>query len=413
MDYPPKIFIDFYDVFQRFTKRVIPGITNDIEKIVLPLFPQQLMCDICQAAHDKFKEDSQIMMLDGEIVTVGDLHGHLVDLFRIFQKFGWPPHRRYLFLGDIIDRGEFSIETITIVLLAKILYPHHVFVIRGNHEFPDMYSRGGFLAEIQHLYKESSIEKHFFQCFSEIPIAAIINKKILCIHGGIGPSVETIDDIKKIPKPLFDYSDEPQQTILWSDPNEYSEKFEPSSRGVGYFFGEDSLKAFLEKNNFSLLVRGHECVEKGVELFFKKKCMTVFSASRYCDSYANKAGVTTFKDDCTYEITTFPPVKTYLLRSKAQFSPIDFFFKSIENIKQAPAVQQAATGEKKLPFLLHGPTNYNKVSHIKNSSSTTRRMTQTSLTENKSLPLLSSKKLSKQKQKPSSLKRLPNNDPLY
>lgn len=409
---PPKAFIETYDVFQRFTKRALPGVTNDINKIVLPLIPQQLMCDICQSALEKFKEDSQIMMLDGEVITAGDLHGHLIDLFRIFQKFGWPPQRRYLFLGDIIDRGQFSIETITVILLAKILYPHHVFVIRGNHEFPDMYSRGGFLAEIQHLYKESSVEKHFFQCFSEIPIAAIINKKILCIHGGIGPSVETIDDIKKVPKPLFDYSEEPQQTILWSDPNEYSEKFEPSSRGVGYFFGEESLKVFLERNGFSLLVRGHECVEKGVELFFKKKCMTVFSASRYCDSYTNKAGIAMFKEDCTYEITTFPPVKVYLLRSKAQFSPLDFFLKSIENIKPVPSVQKCVPGEKRLPYLSKGQPNHNKGSQIKKCSSTTRRMTSVSLIENKSLPFLASNKLSKQKQKPSSLKRLPS-DPLY
>ena len=356
----PPIIYELVEVFQKYTKRAIPGVTNDIDKISLPILPASLVVQICQLAEYAFKQDPFIMRFDGNITVVGDLHGHLPDLFRIFQKCGWPPAKKYLFLGDIIDRGEFSLETILIILVLKISFPENVFVIRGNHEFPDMYKKGGFLAEIVHFYKEIDLEPYFFSCFSQIPIAALIANKVLCLHGGIGPSVGSIADIERTPKPLIEFNSEPQQTILWSDPNEYSTDFEPSSRGLGYFFGEECLSRFLSKNNLTLLVRGHECVEKGVECVFKKKCMTVFSASRYCNSSANKAGVTHFKEDGQYEVVTFPAVKLYLLRAKALFQPLEYFTTSVTKTPCHAARPQRRVNSQGLPSLKTNHSYYSR-----------------------------------------------------
>ncbi|EAX91331.1 Ser/Thr protein phosphatase, putative [Trichomonas vaginalis G3] len=316
---------NLYDVYKCFTKRAIPGVDNDNNKIALPLLDIQTLRHICGCAAEAFRRDEKIMHLNGKFIVVGDLHGHLMDLFRIFKHSGWPPQNKYLFLGDIVDRGEFSLETCTIILLLKVLYPEHVYVIRGNHEFAEMYRIGGFGEELRNTYKDSDVTPFFDMTFCEIPIAAIINMRYLCIHGGIGPQFSRISELEMIPRPLVGYVDELSQTILWSDPSPYVTGFQPSSRGCGYFFGEDKCAEFIDRNAIDMIIRGHECVEKGVEFMFKRKCMTVFSASKYCNNTNNKCGIAVFLENDSFEITTFPPVKTYVLRSKSKFYSLDFF----------------------------------------------------------------------------------------
>lgn len=328
---------DLHDVYKCFTKRAIPGVDNDANKISLPLVDVPTLRHICGCAAEAFKRDEKIMHLNGKYIVIGDLHGHLMDLFRIFKHFGWPPRNKYLFLGDIVDRGEFSLETCTIIFLLKVLYPEHVFVIRGNHEFAEMYKTSGFGDELRNSYKEFDVSPFFDMAFCEIPIAAIINLRYLCIHGGIGPRFLNISDIEMIPRPLVGYLDDLSQSILWSDPNLYVVGFQPSSRGCGFFFGEDVCSSFLDRNCIDMIVRGHECVEKGVEFVFNRKCMTVFSASKYCNNIENKCGVVTFIEGGTFEITTFPPVKSYVLRSKSRFYSLDFF---IHRLPKLPSISK-------------------------------------------------------------------------
>lgn len=349
---------DLYDVYKCFTKRQIPGAENDTNKIALPLVDIPTLKLICETAAENFKRDDNMMRLEGKYIVVGDLHGHLMDLFRIFKHSGWPPQNKYLFLGDIVDRGEFSLETATLILLLKALYPEHVYMIRGNHEFPQLYLLGGFGEELRNTYKDFDVTPYFDMAFFDIPIGAIINKRYLCIHGGIGPRVNKINDIEMISRPLVDCADDISQTVLWSDPNPYVTGFQPSTRGCGYFFGEEECVQFADRNGIDMIVRGHECVEKGVEFHFQRRCMTVFSASKYCNSTNNKCGIAVFLESGAMEITTFPPVKNYVLRSKSRFYSLDFFTHKAP-VPKLPVITRQYT-EKSTTFRKLTPVNTKK-----------------------------------------------------
>lgn len=298
----------------------------------LPLVTPTNLKAICERAQDIFQSEDMILKLTEEVIIVGDIHGHIIELFRILIRFGWPPLKTYVFLGDIVDRGEFSLETITLILVMKILFPKKVFVIRGNHEFIEMFKKDGFSNEIYSTYKDVTIENSFNDCFAMMPLAALIFDKVLCIHGGIGPEIMSLKDIEMIPRPIYEYSGvgaSVLKSLLWSDPNKYVPGFQPSSRGTGWYFGGEVLAPFLERNGLDCIVRGHECVEKGVEMCFSRKCITVFTASRYCGLSTNKSGVLIVKSATDWDVVTFLPVPCYQKRADAVLQGIEFFGRSI------------------------------------------------------------------------------------
>lgn len=201
----------------------------------------------------------------------------------------------------------------------KVLWPQHVFIIRGNHEFKEICSEGGFLSEIQSIYGNTNVAKHFFSAFEMIPLAALVQNKILCIHGGIGPNVEQISDIEKVSRPLCGFNEEISSSILWSDPNETIQFFSPSPRGSGYIFGQKAFMKFLTQNNIDLVVRGHECAEAGITMHFAKRLLTVFSASNYCGISPNKFAVLAILGSgLRKEATVFLPLR-FIKRNQAIF----------------------------------------------------------------------------------------------
>ena len=287
----------------------------------VPIIPEQIFVSLCKSVTYFFQRESSLLKIDMDSIIVGDLHGHLLDLLRILKKFGPPPSRNYLFLGDIIDRGEFSLETIQLIFVMKALYPQNVFIIRGNHEFSELCTNGGFGFEVKEIYPYSfqNIEKFIYEAFSYMPIGAVISSKILCIHGGIGPTVKTLKDISSIQRPLSDYTREPIQSLLWSDPNPEVTGFADSPRGLGYHYGQEPLLKFLSSNGLELLVRGHECVDGGINMMFQRRLVTVFSASNYCGVSPNKAAVLLITQNGTKkEATVFTPLR-YFTRPKAIF----------------------------------------------------------------------------------------------
>jgi protein phosphatase len=260
-----------------------------------------------------------LLELNTRTAIIGDLHGHVIDLFRQLGKIGLPPACNYLFLGDLVDRGEFSTETTIVILLLKALFPENVHCIRGNHEFAEMSNQGGFGAELQNIYGSEKAEEKILSCFSYMPIAALIGPEVLCVHGGICPSLYNLKQLSEIPRPLTTYTDELVQGLLWSDPAEFLQGFQPSSRGVGFFFGPDALAQFLDSHHLKLLVRGHECVDGGIESQLERRMVTVFGASNYCGLKPNKAAVMiVHPDDGRREVAIFQPLK-YYKRAQAKF----------------------------------------------------------------------------------------------
>ena len=293
-------------------KRILSIGFNSLSVASVKRFDIEGVIQVCNDSKNIFEKEPVLLDLDGEFIVVGDLHGHLNDLIRIFSKFGMPPSSRYLFLGDMIDRGEFSFETALFILCLKVLFPDHVYVIRGNHEFESVCISGGFFTEIKQKYGDKSINvfSAFMNTFSYLPIGATItndNKRILCVHGGIGPKVRSLKDFDKISKPLKEIYGGIADSILWSDPCEDISSFVHSERGCGYKFGEEAIANFLKDNELDLLVRGHSYNENGVSFSLNKKVVTVFSASNYCNKSKNPSGVFIIQRNHE-KIHLFPPV---------------------------------------------------------------------------------------------------------
>lgn len=261
-----------------------------------------------------------MLQIPSPCIVIGDIHGQILDLFRILNVFGVPsPKRRYLFLGDLIDRGEFSVECLVCAFLLKALWPDSVYIIRGNHEFAFLCSQCGFMTQIVSFFTDASLFHDACSAFRYLPLAARIDESILCVHGGIGPSVTDIAAIEAIERPIDEFGDDIVDSLVWSDPSEYIENFESSpTRGAGYLFGPSALRPFLERSRLTTLVRAHECMKGGIETHFDGILITVFSASNYCGLIGNQAAVLEVIGGGKQQGRTFAPLP-WLTRVDATF----------------------------------------------------------------------------------------------
>ena len=331
----------------------LPAISSDMKLVALrsipfslPKFTPEQIFSICANAAKIFAREQMVLDVYSPITVVGDIHGHILDLLHILNTCGMPPKTKYLFLGDIVDRGEFQIETLILILLLKLVYTDHVFLIRGNHEFDFQCQQCGFFSEVIAMFEEPSVYNACIEVFNNIPLAAKINNSFLCVHGGIGPSFKNIDYFYSIKRPLSDFGDDDIiDSVLWSDPSDDTDSFVPSNRGTGYFFGNSATSEFCEKNDIKMIIRGHECVNEGVEFRFDKKLVTVFSASNYCGLVGNKSAVLEILSTDNINPKQFPPLP-YLRRTDAFFgvrqpsdpgSPsVRFHFQNPANVNQTP-----------------------------------------------------------------------------
>ena len=235
----------------------------------------------------------------------GDIHGQFYDLLQLFELGGYPPDKNYLFLGDYVDRGRQSIETMCLLLAYKIKYPENFFLLRGNHECSSVNRIYGFYNECKRRYS-IKLWKNFCDCFNCLPIAAIIDDTIFCCHGGLSPELVFVNEIKEIIRP----TDVPEQgmlcDILWSDPNKdiIDDYFGENERGISVTFSKKYLQKFLSDNNLELLCRAHQVVEEGYEFFANKKCVTVFSAPNYCGMFDNSGAMMVVDENlkCSFNI---------------------------------------------------------------------------------------------------------------
>ena len=196
----------------------------------------------------------------------GDVHGQYYDLLRIFEYGGFPPEANYLFLGDYIDRGKQSIETVCLLLCYKIKYPENFFLLRGNHECAQINRIYGFYDECKRRYS-IRLWRVFSDVFNCLPVSALIDEKIFCMHGGLSPELKNLDQIKNIMRP----TDVPDTgllcDLLWSDPERGVEAYGDNDRGVSFTFGENVVRKFNEKHDIDLICRAHQVVEDGYEFF--------------------------------------------------------------------------------------------------------------------------------------------------
>uniref|UniRef100_A0A8D2PH64 Serine/threonine-protein phosphatase n=1 Tax=Zosterops lateralis melanops TaxID=1220523 RepID=A0A8D2PH64_ZOSLA len=224
-----------------------------------------------------------------EKVTVcGDTHGQFYDLLNIFELNGLPSEANpYIFNGDFVDRGSFSVEVILTLFGFKLLYPDHFHLLRGNHETDNMNQIYGFEGEVKAKYTAQMFAL-FSEVFEWLPLAQCINGKVLIMHGGLfSEDGVTLDDIRKIERNRQPPDSGPMCDLLWSDPQPQNGR-SVSKRGVSCQFGPDVTKRFLERNRLELIIRSHEVKPEGYEVAHDGRCVTVFSAPNYCDQMGNK-----------------------------------------------------------------------------------------------------------------------------
>ncbi len=218
---------------------------------------------------------------------------------RMFEIGGHVSKTKYVFLGDYVDRGCFSTEVAFYLFSLKVCYPDNIFLLRGNHECRHLTAYFNFKIECKFKY-DLEVYKKFMTTFDCLPLAALLNGKFLCLHGGISPDIKKLADIAKIDRFREPPTSGPMCDLLWSDPCEeipenMDVKFTPNStRGCSYFFGYAGVCKFLDDNKLLSVIRAHEAEDEGYRMYRKKETtefptvITLFSAPNYLDVYNNK-----------------------------------------------------------------------------------------------------------------------------
>ncbi|KAI9353266.1 Metallo-dependent phosphatase-like protein [Zopfochytrium polystomum] len=255
------------------------------------------------------RKEPNMLDVDAPITVCGDVHGQFFDLLKLFEVGGDPSTTRYLFLGDYVDRGYFSIECVLYLWAVKWWYPNSVFLLRGNHECRHLTEYFTFKLECNHKYSERVYEA-CLESFCALPLGALMNKQFLCIHGGLSPELTTLEDFKSINR----FREPPTHglmcDLLWADPleefgQERSSEFfvHNGVRGCSYFFSYHAACSFLERNNLLSIIRAHEAQDAGYRMYRKTRTtgfpsvITIFSAPNYLDVYNNKAAILKYENN--------------------------------------------------------------------------------------------------------------------
>lgn len=244
-----------------------------------------------------------LLELEAPLKICGDVHGQYSDLLRLFEYGGFPPQANYLFLGDYVDRGKQSLEVICLLLCYKIQYPNNFFILRGNHEAAGINRIYGFYDECKRRYS-IKLWKIFSDVFNCLPVSALVDEKILCMHGGLSPELESLQQIADLSRPCDVPDVGLMCDLLWSDPDTSVNGWGENDRGVSFVFGADVVCEFLEKHDLDLLVRAHQVVEDGYEFFAGRRLVTLFSAPNYCGEFDNAGGLISVDENlkCSFMI---------------------------------------------------------------------------------------------------------------
>lgn len=291
------------------------------------IFSAQQIIALCDQAEELIKKQPMLLKIESPVMIFGDIHGQYSDLMRFFDMFGSPydtytgkddkiQYFDYLFLGDYVDRGNHCLETVCLLLALKVKYPDQIHLIRGNHEDKMINDTFGLSEELSSRLEEDpgqpySVFNRLNQLFEYLPLAALVDDKIFCLHGGIGANLQKVEQVQQLDvlRPLTVVHEVKTDTdrlivdILWSDPTESDNELgilpntvrDPDGTGNIVKFGPDIVKKFLKQNNLLKIIRAHECVNDGVERFAGGDLITVFSATNYCGKHKNAGAVLCLK----------------------------------------------------------------------------------------------------------------------
>eukprot|EP00047_Mylnosiga_fluctuans_P004345 m.233982 g.233982 ORF g.233982 m.233982 type:complete len:325 (+) comp12597_c0_seq1:1-975(+) len=245
---------------------------------------------LCAKAREILMQESNVQPVDSPVTVCGDIHGQYFDLMELFKVGGDCPKTNYLFLGDFVDRGFYSVETFLLLLALKVRYCDRITLIRGNHESRQITQVYGFYDECMRKYGSPYVWQLCTDVFDYLSLSAMIDNEIFCVHGGLSPSITMLDQIRAINRKVEVPHDGPMCDLLWSDPEDI-QGFGVSPRGAGYIFGGDAANNFLGLNKAKMVCRAHQLVMEGYKWHFGEAVLTVWSAPNYCYRCGNVGAI--------------------------------------------------------------------------------------------------------------------------
>lgn len=270
--------------------------------------PEPDLKKLCNYVKSILIEESNVQPVASPVTVCGDIHGQFHDLLQLFKTGGEMPKTRYIFMGDFVDRGYNSLETFTYLMLLKARYPEHIILLRGNHESRQITQIYGFYDECQKKYGNANAWKYCCEVFDCLNVAAVIDGKILCVHGGLSPDVRTLDQIRTIDRRQEIPHEGPFCDLMWSDP-ENIETWAVSPRGAGWLFGSRVTSEFNHLNRLELICRAHQLVQEGYKYHFNdNNLVTVWSAPNYCYRCGNLASILSFDENLSRDFKIFKEV---------------------------------------------------------------------------------------------------------
>ncbi|KAK5620120.1 Serine/threonine-protein phosphatase 6 catalytic subunit [Crenichthys baileyi] len=257
--------------------------------------PENDLKRLCDYVCDLLLEESNVQPVATPVTVCGDIHGQFYDLCELFRTGGQVPDTNYIFMGDFVDRGYYSLETFTYLLALKAKWPDRITLLRGNHESRQITQVYGFYDECQTKYGNANAWRYCTKVFDMLTVAALIDEQILCVHGGLSPDIKTLDQIRTIERNQEIPHKGAFCDLVWSDPEDV-DTWAISPRGAGWLFGSKVTNEFVHINNLKLICRAHQLVHEGYKFMFDEKLVTVWSAPNYCYRCGNIASIMVFKD---------------------------------------------------------------------------------------------------------------------
>ena len=268
------------------------------------LISEQEVHALCNKAREILGSDPNVISLSAPVTVCGDIHGQHYDLQELFAVGGDAPSTSYVFMGDFVDRGYYSVETFLLLLALKVRYPHRITLLRGNHESRQITQIYGFYDECLRKYGTASVWESCTELFDYLSLAAVVDGRVMCVHGGLSPSVGTLDQIQAIERKLEVPHEGPMCDLLWSDPDDI-EGWGMSPRGAGYLFGVDVATQFCHNNALDRVARAHQLVMEGYKWHFDERVCTVWSAPNYCYRCGNVAAIMAINEAGGHEFITY------------------------------------------------------------------------------------------------------------
>ncbi|GFH11438.1 serine/threonine-protein phosphatase, partial [Haematococcus lacustris] len=265
---------------------------------------EEEVIELASKCKELLQQEANVTHVHAPVVVVGDTHGQFHDLMEIFKISGKAPDTNYLFLGDYVDRGYYSVETVCMVISLKVRYPSRIVMIRGNHESRQITQVYGFYEECLRKYGSAKVWQVLTDLFDYLPLAAVIENQLFCPHAGLSPSMDTLDQINQIHRFEEVPHEGPMCDLLWSDPDDRM-GWGISPRGAGYTYGQDISEHFNHVNGLKFIIRAHQLVSEGFLWQHDGAVVTVFSAPNYCYRCGNKAAIVDIDENMNHKIIQF------------------------------------------------------------------------------------------------------------